>query len=378
MWQRLVAFLLVSPVLASPGCGGESVIGVGNVGGTGGLGATGGSGGTTGGAGGATGGTGVSGGSGGSGGSFPGGYGSSCDIQVALSKSCARTGCHSAIDHYAGLDLSNPANVLTFVDKPASHGDINCAAPGSPFRACTPSELPEECEEGALLLDSRYPDDSWILKKLRGETGCGDAMPLPPGNSPSNGWNDARRQCLEDWFYSIASGTPGGGGTGGAGGSGARGPLGTCNNGLGGCGGIDASGCDLRETLKKSCARTGCHSALDRYGSIDLSDPTLIGAQMIDQPAPHSDINCAEAGMPFRACAGDELAARCSGSDVAPLLIDTANPQNSWVFKKLYGEQGSCGDAMPLPPGNSPENWSEESRVCIERFFNILATSPEG
>lgn len=189
-------------------------------------GATGGTGGATGGTGGATGGTagaatgGTAGATGGSAGMAQGGAAGTmasggaggtvsplCDIQVALSKSCARTGCHSALDHYADLDLSNPAGVAAqMVGVAAMHGDINCAAPGTPFRECMPSELPATCPPaGTLLIDPTTFDNSWVVKKLNGDETCGDAMPLPPGDSVSNGWNDARKACLIDFFRQLST-----------------------------------------------------------------------------------------------------------------------------------------------------------------------------
>jgi hypothetical protein len=191
---------------------------VGTTGGTGG--ATGGTGGAAAGTGGATGGTaGAGGATGGSAGMAMGGAAGSsagsgmgatggypCDVRVALSKSCARTGCHSAIDHYADLDLSNPETVgAQLYNKPAMHGDINCAATGMPFRECMPAELPATCPQGALLIDPVTFENSWVYKKIMGDETCGDAMPLPPGNSVSNGWDaaGARRDCLIDFFRKI-------------------------------------------------------------------------------------------------------------------------------------------------------------------------------
>jgi hypothetical protein len=231
----VVALFLLGSALAAPGCGGQSVLGegegdpivldggafgvdggTGGVGGAaGGVGGSGGVGGTIGaapgvggaapGVGGAPGGLGgTAGGVGGSSDYF-GDYVPSCDLQVALSKSCARTGCHSAIDHYADLNFFDiPGIPAMLLDQPATHGDINCAQPGMPFRECMPSELPATCPPNALLLDSANPENSWVLRKLRGDESCGDAMPLPPGNSVSNGWNEARRLCLEDYFLWIA------------------------------------------------------------------------------------------------------------------------------------------------------------------------------
>jgi hypothetical protein len=170
------------------------------------------------------------------------------------------------------------------------------------------------------------------------------------------------------------------GGSGGLSGSGGSDPTGgSGTGGTGSSGSIEGAGCDVQVALRQSCARSGCHSALDRYGDLDLSDVSMVRSQMVDRQAPHSDIDCAEPGMPFRACSQDELSQFCPGSTSAVKLIDSANPDASWVFRKLDGTQGMCGDAMPLPPGNSALNgWNDERRACLERFFRLLAEEERG
>jgi len=129
-----------------------------------------------------------------------------CDIEEALTTSCARVGCHSTATHYANLDLSSLDNIAArLVDVPATFGDIDCTIPGQPFMACV--EPPSDCPPGQLLIDSRDPENSRMLVELRGEQGnCGGPMPLPPGDSASSGWSDERKACIEAWIYSLAGG----------------------------------------------------------------------------------------------------------------------------------------------------------------------------
>jgi hypothetical protein len=127
---------------------------------------------------------------------------------AALYDGCARIGCHRAADMFAGLDLSTSEKAREMVNKPATFGDINCSVPGMPFRACTPAELPAGCVPGTLLIDPLSFENSWVYKKLTmtgDELNCGDPMPLAPGNSVSNGWSDERKQCLLDFFRSLAA-----------------------------------------------------------------------------------------------------------------------------------------------------------------------------
>jgi hypothetical protein len=178
------------------------VVGTGGAGPTGG---TGGSAGTTGGASG-SGAAGTAGAAAGSAGT--GGATFSCDVTEALTKSCGRTGCHSAAVHYADLTLIDPATVAEqMVGKMGTHGDIDCAPAGEPFRECMPNELPSDCATAGPLIDPANVDNSWVLKKLDPAyaLNCGAKMPAPPGDSASNGWSEARRQCLIDFFRSLAT-----------------------------------------------------------------------------------------------------------------------------------------------------------------------------
>ncbi len=128
-----------------------------------------------------------------------------CDIVDAMKKNCARAGCHGALDHYGDLDFSNLSAIgALMVDKPALHGDITCDS-GPPARECTPEELATRgCPTNVLLIDSKNFDASWVVKKLTDQQAdCGQAMPAVPGNSASNGWSDARRQCFLDYFRSL-------------------------------------------------------------------------------------------------------------------------------------------------------------------------------
>jgi hypothetical protein len=415
MTRWLVSAVVAAGVLAGASCGGESVLGIGGSGGnsgapsgagaTGGVVSTGGSGGVSNGSGGtggavSTGGSGgVSNGSGGTGGVVStggsggvsngtggttrgplgtcnngmGGCGSidaaGCDLEEALDRSCARAGCHSALDRYGSLDFSDPLAIASqMVDIPAPHSDITCAKQGEPYRECTPDELAQFCPgstAGTKLIDTANPEESWVLRKLNGTQGmCGEAMPMAPGNSPENGWNDERRTCLERFFRILAGDPLVTGGTGGIGGTGGTGGTGVSPS--------YQPLCDLAPSLKQNCSRAGCHSALDRYAGLNLTDPAQVAAQMVDKVASHGDIGCQVTGQPFRACTPDELLAL--GCPPNALLIDSANPEESWVLKKLRGEQGECGDPMPIAPGNSVSNgWGEERQACYEDLFFEMA-----
>jgi len=135
--------------------------------------------------------------------------GFSCDVNEALLKSCGRTGCHNATAHYANLILTECSAVAAqMVDVAATHGDIDCAAPGEMFRPCTPAELPATCPQNVMLIDSTNFDNSWVMRKLDPTfvaDSCGIGMPAPPGNGTAAGWSDARLACLTEFFRSLAT-----------------------------------------------------------------------------------------------------------------------------------------------------------------------------
>jgi hypothetical protein len=143
---------------------------------------------------------------GGAGGGFPN-FG--CDLTEAFGKNCGRTGCHSAAVHYSNLTLVDPNAVAAqMVGVQATHGDIDCAAEGEPFRACTVDELPSKgCPPNALLIDPVNFDQSWVVQKMDPNYvgTCGAKMPSAPGNSASNGWSEERRLCLLDFFRYLAT-----------------------------------------------------------------------------------------------------------------------------------------------------------------------------
>lgn len=50
-------------------------------------------------------------------------------------------------------------------------------------------------------------------------------------------------------------------------------------------------------------------------------------------------------------------------------LIDSAAPQNSWLLKKIMGQQGTCGDVMPP---TDPLNAAD--KACMTEFVNCVAS----
>ncbi len=98
-----------------------------------------------------------------------------------------------------------------------------------------------------------------------------------------------------------------------------------------------------------------CHSkdpaGLHQAG-LDLESPN-VSARLKDVVATHGDIM----GGPTADCG------------MGNKLIDTAAPANSWLLKKIKGQQGTCGTAMP----QSPPLLMGADLACIETFVSCLA-----
>jgi hypothetical protein len=128
-------------------------------------------------------------------------------VTDALTSNCGRPGCHSVALQWADLTLLDPGTIADqMVGMVATHGDIDCAAPGELYRECTPAELSANCPSDALLIDPVDFDQSWVVRKMTpGFSGCGAEMPAPPGNSAASHWSEERRQCLLEFFRSLAA-----------------------------------------------------------------------------------------------------------------------------------------------------------------------------
>lgn len=163
---------------------------------------SGGTGGTAGSAGASAGTAGTTGGAAGTAGAGGGSAGTppACDFAGVIQKSCALTACHDTMYKQGELDFRTPGYEQRLVNMPATFTDITCPDPAGGLLPvpCVPAS----CPQGALLINTTAPAESWMLKKLLGTHGdCGDAMPLPPGEITAEG-----RACLESWIHYLAGG----------------------------------------------------------------------------------------------------------------------------------------------------------------------------
>jgi hypothetical protein len=153
------------------------------------------------------GGTGNAGGSGGGAGNPDDGIvipGVVCDWQTAINKSCATSSCHGKGAAWGGLALDIDAGfVARLKDVPATLHDVVDCDPDATVFGCDVVQPGCTAFVGAKLVDSQNPEASFLLTKMR-DSGCGNEMPLSPGNSASLGWDANRRACLESLWQGIA------------------------------------------------------------------------------------------------------------------------------------------------------------------------------
>jgi hypothetical protein len=149
---------------------------------------------------------------------------------------CHNSGANNTIKS-AGLDLVTPGFTGRLKDQPATHSELT-----------PPKNV--GCPTGDKLIDSMYPGDSWLYKKITNKQGqCGDMMPTAMLSAGDLACVEAYVVCVADNkpITTVKSGGSGGsggtsGGTGGKGGSGGGGSGGKASGGGGGTGGGGGSG----------------------------------------------------------------------------------------------------------------------------------------
>ena len=140
----------------------------------------------------------------------------------------------------------------------------------------------------------------------------------------------------------------GAGGSSGAAGSGGSGTAGSAGSGPI----VSTPDCVLTlfKTGSGSCSGSVCHDqGVNAAGGLDLASPN-VAARLVDQVALHTAVG------PTDVCpTGDKL-------------IDTSNPTESWLLKKLSATGvGMCGSVMPLGGTLSADQLS-----CLQDWINSV------
>jgi hypothetical protein len=145
---------------------------------------------------------------------------------------------------------------------------------------------------------------------------------------------------------------PGSKSTAGAGAGGASG--GGAGSGTGGAlpaqPGLNVSTTCLTTIFAKSCSMVGCH-AVPAAADLDLSSPN-VNTRLIDVPATHESAN------PATGCIANQK------------LIDSTNPDMSWLVQKLSTDGKTCGLAMPIG-----QPLSDTDVACFKKYAQDVAAA---
>ncbi len=98
-----------------------------------------------------------------------------------------------------------------------------------------------------------------------------------------------------------------------------------------------------------------CHGIQLTMSGLNLDSPNFT-ARLKDVPARHADLGM---GMTTADC------------PIGDKLIDSANPEASWLLRKLRGQQGNCGTSMP----QTPPLLMGDNLTCIETYVYCVAGS---
>jgi hypothetical protein len=200
------------------------------------------------------------------------------------------------------------------------------------------------CPVGAELED---PDRFPIIAGGTGP-GTGGAGPATGGTGPTTGGTGP------------TTGGAAGSGTAGAGGGAIVTPNITCDGGA-----------DYVATLTENCARTGCHNTRSHISNLDLTPDAGLAMRLKNKPAGFAEIDCGAPG-PYMEC----VPATCP-PPADTLLVNSANPDASWILRKINGTHNDCGVVMPVAPGDRPPApagpFDDARKACLDKLVRAIA-----
>jgi hypothetical protein len=231
--------------------------------------------------------------------------------------------------------------------------------------SCGPESIVLEHAGGA---ESHSDEDAGIMPAA----GTGGSS-ADSGNPETGGGSAAGGGAA----VSGGTGATGGSGDAGisAGGSGGRangaggavgGSAGTATPGTGGTSLVVNCGnsTDYATALRNNCANAGCHRAGSPPSGLDLTPDAGLVSRLKDGPAKFGDIICGDVVCPV-----PPASCPVPGS---VLLVDSVNPDASWMLTKMGNGTLDCGDPMPGTAYEGPDD-----QACIENLIEAIAALPE-
>jgi hypothetical protein len=167
-------------------------------------------------------------------------------------------------------------------------------------------ENPERFEQG---FNPASPDGG---TETDGNTGGDVDAAAPNGNGGNTGADNSGSD-------NTGNGGPDGGATTGSGNGAGNSTDADGGAGNGGSTGAPKPSCDVAPIFTAKCANSGCHGSAGSAAGLDLASPNV----------------------------GTRLRDKTSGCDDY-LLIDTAAPENSFLYLKVSEAKPACGSRMPF------------------------------
>jgi hypothetical protein len=109
------------------------------------------------------------------------------------------------------------------------------------------------------------------------------------------------------------------------------------------------------------CTMVGCHRPPAPTSMLNLTPDAGLVSRLKDVPAKHLDIFCPDVNDYCTPASCDPTA----------LLVNSANPAQSWILTKLRGTQNGCGAQMPDP------EYDPSREQCLENMVNVIAALPK-
>jgi len=179
--------------------------------------------------------------------------------------------------------------------------------------------------------------------------------------------SDAYKDQVDMYAPSTGSGGGVSVGTGGGGSVATGGKAGVGTGGVGTGGGAAVqpdsefypAGCNMQPLIVTTCMTSFCHSGkAEALGKPYDLVTAPVWKRMFNQPASYDD--------------GFGTGTKSANCPTTPAkLIDSLTPADSWVLKKITGEQGMCGGGMPAMGGIT----NATTKKCFQDWIMNIATN---
>lgn len=122
-------------------------------------------------------------------------------------------------------------------------------------------------------------------------------------------------------------------------------------------------GLNAQTVIVGDCAKGGCHKGAAASAKLNL-EPANIAKNTKDVAAQYLEIQCSAPTEPYVEC----IPATCPPAGSA-MLVDSNNPDQSWMLKKVHDTTNDCGDVMPFQAAYT----TDDKLGCIDAIVRAIA-----